>query len=98
VFVDDIPLITDEQRDVARRFILLIDTLYDTRKRLFISADAPPDGLYAGRQGVTEAFEFARTASRLIEMQSREWLENAASGAAALASEDEGAARAATFS
>ena len=40
-----------------------------------ISAAAPPDKLYAGRPGVTEAFEFDRTVSRLIEMQSREWLD-----------------------
>jgi cell division protein ZapE len=53
----------------------LIDTLYDTHKRLVVSAEDRPEKLYAGRAGVTEAFEFDRTASRLIEMQSRDWLD-----------------------
>src|SRR5690606_3221906 len=55
--------------------ILLIDTLYDRKKRLFMSAAAMPDNLYAGRAGAVEAFEFDRTASRLMEMQSKDWLD-----------------------
>ncbi|MCX7305747.1 MAG: cell division protein ZapE [Hyphomicrobiales bacterium] len=75
VFVDRVPVIAEGLRNEAKRFILLIDTLYDRRVRLFISADAPPQDLYSGMNG-TEAFEFDRTASRLVEMQSREWLDD----------------------
>lgn len=74
-FIDDVPVLDPTRRSATKRFILLVDTLYDRGKRTFISAEAPPDALYAGRPGVTEAFEFARTASRLTEMQSRDWLE-----------------------
>ena len=74
VFVDDIPVMEENRRNEAKRFILLVDTLYDQRIRLVASAEAAPEALYAGRVG-TESFEFARTASRLTEMQSREWLE-----------------------
>jgi cell division protein ZapE len=75
IFIDRVPVLDQTRRNPTKRFILLIDTLYDTRARLVVSADAGPDKLYAGRSGVTEAFEFDRTASRLIEMQSRDWLE-----------------------
>ena len=75
VFIDHTPVLDQTRRNPAKRFILLVDTLYDRHIRLFISAEAPPQGLYQGRPGVTEAFEFDRTASRLIEMQSREWLD-----------------------
>ncbi|RLP25905.1 cell division protein ZapE [Mesorhizobium sp. YM1C-6-2] len=75
IFVDHVPVLDQTLRNPAKRFILLIDTLYDKRARLVLSAAAPPDRLYAGRAGVTEAFEFDRTVSRLIEMQSREWLD-----------------------
>jgi cell division protein ZapE len=64
------------RRNPAKRFILLVDTLYDSHSRLFASAEAPPQELYRGRPGITEAFEFDRTVSRLIEMQSREWLDS----------------------
>lgn len=75
-FIDHVPVLDQTRRSATKRFILLIDTLYDKRKRLVLSADASPDRLYAGKPGVTEAFEFDRTASRLIEMQSRDWLED----------------------
>ena len=72
IFIDNIPVMDRARRNEAKRFILLIDTLYDRRKRLVASAEAAPDALYAETSG-TEAFEFQRTASRLIEMQSRDW-------------------------
>ena len=78
IFIDRVPVLDQTLRNPAKRFILLIDTLYDKRVRLVLSAAAPPAQLYAGRAGVTEAFEFDRTVSRLIEMQSREWLEGGA--------------------
>jgi cell division protein ZapE len=74
LFIDHVPVLDPTLRNPAKRFILLIDTLYDRRIRLVLSAAAPPDQLYAGRPGVTEAFEFDRTVSRLVEMQSKEWL------------------------
>jgi len=83
ILVDNVPVLDQTRRSATKRFILFIDTVYDTRKRLVLSAAAAPDALYAGRPGVTEAFEFARTASRLMEMQSAEWLDGAASAGAA---------------
>lgn len=72
IFIDRVPVMDKAKRNEAKRFILLIDTLYDQAKRLVLSAAAEPDALYAGKTG-TEAFEFARTASRLNEMRSHEW-------------------------
>ncbi len=74
IFVDHVPVMDDHRRNEAKRFILLIDTLYDHKVRLVVSAAAAPGELYRGRRG-HEAFEFDRTASRLMEMQSRDWLE-----------------------
>ncbi|TYR31427.1 cell division protein ZapE [Mesorhizobium microcysteis] len=82
LFIDRIPVMGQERRNEAKRFILLVDTLYDQKMRLVASAEASPERLYAGTSG-TEAFEFARTASRLTEMQSREWLDAAATRAGA---------------
>jgi cell division protein ZapE len=73
--IDRVPVLDPTLRSATKRFILLIDTLYDRKKRVVLSAEVAPDRLYAGRPGVTEAFEFDRTASRLMEMQGREWLE-----------------------
>jgi cell division protein ZapE len=73
VLIDAIPVIRPEQRNEAKRFILVIDTLYDRHVKLIVSAEAEPDALYPAREG-REAFEFARTASRLIEMRSSEYL------------------------
>jgi cell division protein ZapE len=75
VLIDHVPVLDQTRRNPAKRFILLVDTLYDRKLRVVVSAEATPEKLYAGRAGVTEAFEFDRTASRLIEMQSRDWLE-----------------------
>jgi len=74
VFIDRIPVLAHGRRNEAKRLILLIDTLYDHHVRLVASADAPPAALYAGSSGA-EVFEFERTASRLIEMQGKEWLD-----------------------
>jgi len=74
VFIDHVPVLGEGKRNEAKRFILLIDTLYDHHMRLVMSAAAPPQGLYTAKRG-TEMFEFERTASRLVEMQSRDWLD-----------------------
>jgi cell division protein ZapE len=74
IFIDRVPVLGESRRNEAKRLILLIDTLYDHRIRLVVSAAAGPQELYVGRRG-TEAFEFDRTVSRLTEMQSRDWLD-----------------------
>ncbi len=67
VFITDIPTLTQEKRNEIKRFILLIDCLYEAKCRVVISAQEPLDKLY---QGHDHAFEFDRTVSRLMEMQS----------------------------
>jgi cell division protein ZapE len=69
--LDDIPRLSPDNYDQARRFIVLVDTLYDQRVKLIASAAAPPDQLY---QHGKNAKMFERTASRLDEMQSEDWL------------------------
>ncbi|MBI2993390.1 MAG: cell division protein ZapE [Gammaproteobacteria bacterium] len=71
VLVGNVPRMEDGSIDSAQRFIHLVDELYDRNVRLMLSADAPPDGLYAGRR---LAQPFLRTASRLVEMQSHAYL------------------------
>ena len=70
IFIDDIPVIKASNRNEAKRFILMIDTLYDSKIKLVISAVAAPEKLYP--VGPHKA-EFARTVSRLNEMQSASW-------------------------
>ena len=72
LILDGIPRLSPENRDEARRFIVLIDTLYDQHVKLVASADAMPDALYRAGDG---AVAFQRTASRLEEMRSRAYLE-----------------------
>ena len=71
ILIDHIPVMTDNMHNVARRFTLLIDTLYDEGAKLICSAAAPAGQLYT--QGIaSEAFN--RTVSRLAEMQSEDYL------------------------
>jgi cell division protein ZapE len=73
VIVDRIPVMDYDQRNEAKRFIILIDTFYDNAVKLLASAAAEPDMLYLAHEGF-EAREFKRTASRLIEMRSQSYL------------------------
>ena len=74
VFLSDIPVFTDASDDAARRFISLVDELYDRRVKLVASAAADPEELYRGER---LRDSFARTVSRLIEMRSRTYLAEA---------------------
>jgi len=73
VILDHVPAMTYDNRNAAKRFIILIDTLYDMNVKLIASAEAEPDALYRSDEGF-EAQEFKRTASRLIEMRSQSYL------------------------
>jgi cell division protein ZapE len=69
LILDRIPVMDPARRNEAKRFIILIDTLYDQSVKLVASAEAEPDALYQAGEGF-EVQEFKRTASRLIEMRS----------------------------
>ncbi|MCU0884372.1 MAG: cell division protein ZapE [Beijerinckiaceae bacterium] len=71
--LDNVPLMQATNRNEAKRFIILIDTLYENRVKLIVSAAAEPHKLYHADHG-HEAFEFDRTASRLIEMRGEDYL------------------------
>jgi cell division protein ZapE len=73
ILVDRIPVMDYPERNAAKRFITLIDTLYDNAVKLMASAEANPVSLYLASEGV-EADEFKRTSSRLIEMSSESYL------------------------
>jgi cell division protein ZapE len=72
VLIDHVPIMDEARRNEAKRFITLIDALYDGAVKIVVSAAAEPDALYTAEGGL-EAFEFARTASRLTEMRSEEY-------------------------
>ncbi len=74
LILDRVPILTPARRNEAKRFVTLIDALYEAKGRFVCSAAAPPDRLYTEGDG---AFEFERTVSRLVEMQSADWLERA---------------------
>src|SRR5205085_7981279 len=73
LIIEGIPVMNYPQRNEAKRFIALIDTLYDNSVKVVASAQAEPPSLYLATDGY-EANEFRRTASRLIEMRSGEYL------------------------
>jgi len=73
IIIDHVPAMTYDNRDAAKRFIILIDTLYDMNVKLIASAATAPEALYIADEGF-EAREFKRTASRLIEMRSQPYL------------------------
>ena len=71
VVMNGVPKLGPDKRDQAKRFVTLIDALYDAKVNFVCAADAPPTELYTQGDG---AFEFERTVSRLIEMQSPEYI------------------------
>ncbi len=73
ILIDHIPVMDHAERNAAKRFISLIDTLYDNAVKLLASAAADPVSLYLATDG-NEANEFKRTSSRLIEMSSESYL------------------------
>jgi cell division protein ZapE len=73
IMIDRIPVMDYPERNAAKRFIALIDTLYDNAVKLMASAEADPVSLYLATEG-PEANEFKRTSSRLIEMSSESYL------------------------
>jgi cell division protein ZapE len=71
VLIDCVPTLSPDQRDQARRFVTLVDELYEHRVNVVIAAAAPPERLYPSGDG---SFDFERTVSRLNEMQSVDYL------------------------
>ncbi len=74
VLLSNVRRLDDQRSNIAQRLVTLIDAVYDRNVKLMLSAEAPPRELYRGRD---LAFAFQRTASRLTEMQSREYLARA---------------------
>ncbi len=75
IFLEGVPKLGYDRRNEAKRLMILIDALYESGTKLVVTADAPPDKLY---QGHDHGFEFQRTVSRLLEMQSAGYLEKSA--------------------
>src|SRR2546421_1196981 len=73
IIVEGIPRLSPQQRNEAQRFHILIDALYEACAVLVASAEVPPDQIYVAGDG---SWEFQRTVSRLIEMQSEEYIAN----------------------
>ncbi len=71
VVIGQVPILHADNRDKAKRFMVLVDALYEAKSKLILGAEAPPDSLYPRGDG---AEEFLRTASRLMEMRSSEYL------------------------
>ncbi|MEZ5931462.1 MAG: cell division protein ZapE [Alphaproteobacteria bacterium] len=80
LILEGVPALTRAKHNEARRFMTLVDALYECRVNLIVSADAEPMALYQAGEG---AFEFERTASRLMEMRSRDYIETPPSTIAA---------------
>lgn len=73
IIISDVPVMTSQNQDLARRFMVLIDALYESKAHLVMSAAADPTNLYKGSDW---GFEFDRTISRLLEMQSVDYIES----------------------
>jgi cell division protein ZapE len=72
VFIEDVPVLGADRRNDAARFVTLVDALYEAKTKLVVLAEAEPDLLYRSGDG---SFEFERTASRLHEMRSADYME-----------------------
>ncbi len=86
IVIEHIPVMGPQERNYVKRFINLIDTLYDTGVKIIVSAASEPEGLYTVSDTI-ESFEFQRTISRLREMRSEEYFalqQNLAASAAAV--------------
>lgn len=70
IFLEDVPKLEASKRNEAKRMMTLIDALYEARRRVIISAEVPADQIYTGSD---HGFEFERTVSRLLEMQSKDY-------------------------
>jgi cell division protein ZapE len=71
IILDGVPRLTEDRRNEAKRFMTLIDALYEHKVKLVMAAETPPHDLHRGK---THGFEFERTVSRLMEMQSNDYL------------------------
>lgn len=71
ILLDDVPRLSPARRNEAKRFVTLVDVLYEAKTNLVISAEVEPEELYTAGDG---SFEFARTVSRLMEMRSEDYL------------------------
>ena len=77
IVIEGIPRLSPRERNAAQRFHILVDALYEARTLLIASAEVPPQEIYVEGDG---SFEFQRTVSRLMEMQSEDYVANRAPG------------------
>ena len=75
VFFSGLPELTRDLENEARRFVIMIDEFYDQGVKVIIGSEVPMNELYQPKGGKAIDFEFDRTISRLIEMQSQEYLD-----------------------